>query len=185
MNDEALLEALPVEAHSVATLDRPRAQAIELLDGDEIIQLCIKPSHWFILMVSARAVIAATLVGLAAWSVRSAVGAPADALLLLAVVGGLARVAIASLQWASSLYVLTNRRVVRFRGVMAVERQERMLAELGEPCVVSTPPQRWLRLGSIMLPSVCDRREVLGWEHLSNVEEVHERLRCAIGRSRR
>jgi hypothetical protein len=185
MSQQAVLDTPSVDAYSVATLERPRPQAIELLDGDEIIQLCIKPSHWFIAIVAARTVGMSLLFACAALWVRSAAGALADLALVAAAGAGVMRLMLASLQWASSLYVLTNRRVVRFRGVMSVQREERMLTELDDPEVTVSAPQRWLRLASIAMPCVHGRREPLRWEHLSNAAEVHEQVLVARRRARR
>jgi uncharacterized membrane protein YdbT with pleckstrin-like domain len=83
------------------------------------------------------------------------------------------RAAIGSLQWASRLYVLTNRRVLRFSGVFNVRVVECRLARVQAADLRITPPQRVLGLGTIRFAAADDGREIL-WDQLAHPREVHE-----------
>ena len=55
MSGETRFDAVHVEATPTAAIDERRAAPLELLDQDEIIELSIRPSLWFVPIVSARA----------------------------------------------------------------------------------------------------------------------------------
>ena len=94
------------------------AQAVvpaHLLDGGEVIHFAIKPSPWFVVIVSLRWLAVAVFLGVLAsreffphaylWYVYQ-----------LAVLVAGARLVWAILEWATRTYVLTNHRVMRIRG---------------------------------------------------------------------
>ena len=178
---EDLFEAVNLD--SVATLDRPQAAPLELLDGGEVIELSIKPSLWQIALESARPVAGAALVGACAWFLRSAIGAAADFVLAATALVAILRVAQASLVWASSLYVLTNRRAIRFRGVVRVETQERKLATIREAQLRVSATQRSLRLGTLHMRCEQDEQPLV-WPNAPRASEVHARVLRAIRKAR-
>src|SRR3989304_3816056 len=101
-----------------------------LLDRDEIVILAVKPSLWFVLFVSARwLALAGVVIVLAALFDEPFM---LDTLTLVegALALAAARVGIALLQWASRLYVLTNRRVIRVRGILRVDVFECQLSRI-------------------------------------------------------
>ena len=101
-----------------------------LLDRDEIVILAVKPSLWFVLFVSARwLALAGVVIVLAALFDQPFM---LDTLTLVegALALAAARVGIALLQWASRLYVLTNRRVIRVRGILRVDVFECQLSRI-------------------------------------------------------
>jgi membrane protein YdbS with pleckstrin-like domain len=128
------------------------AARLELLGGDEITQLTLKPSLWFIPLVSLRWVATMAVIALAlAWAMQS--GWTAQGLLAFQAACSIAaiRVGIGTLQWASHLYVLTNQRVLCFAGVLNVRVAACPLARVAEAELRSELYQRWLRLGTITL----------------------------------
>jgi membrane protein YdbS with pleckstrin-like domain len=177
-------DVVHAEAAVAGTDVGARPRPLEMLDGGEIIQLCIKPSRWYVLLVSARylaACLALVLVSVAfVPPTRSVTGASVVAAGLAAALGC---VAAAALQWAARLFVLTNRRVLRFHGVLNVERRECLLTGVAGVELRASPGQRLLRLGSISIRPADDGPPLL-WEHLSQPQQVHETLRRAIRRAR-
>ena len=53
------------------------------------------------------------------------------------------------MQWASRVYVLTNRRIMRIRGVFSADLFECALVKIIGSKVVAGPHERVLRLGTI------------------------------------
>jgi len=154
------------------------------LDGNEIIELSIKPSWWFIPMVSLKWVLTATLLGaLLAIVARGRVSA--QVLLAFQVLATIAvlRVGFGALQWASRLYVLTNRRVMRFRGVLNVEVAECPLTRIAGVDLRVLGHQRLLRLGSVVMTPADSNAAPIVWDDLAHPHEVHERLVRAVRRA--
>ncbi|MEW6250156.1 MAG: PH domain-containing protein [Planctomycetota bacterium] len=175
--DSVVADATPaVEVRPVAA---PKAAA--LLDGDELIQLSIKPSLWYIPLVSLNVVVAAfALALLLAFTMRT--GITWTATLPFQVLGAAAalRLAIATLQWASRLYVLTNRRVLRFEGVWNVSVAECRLAQIGHVDLQVAWYSRWLRIGTIAMRSADDACQPCLWRDVARPQEIHEILVRAI-----
>ena len=183
MTQSSTLEAVHVEATPAVTSEEAVASTIQL-DGDEIIQLSIKPSLWFIPVVSLRFVAAAGLLAAAvAFAMR---GSGADLgwrIVQLLVILAIVRLALAALQWASRLYVLTNRRAMRFRGVLSVDVSECPLAKISEPELCVAAYQRGLRLGTIRMHPAAAELAQVEWEQVAGASEVHELLVRAIRNS--
>jgi hypothetical protein len=157
------------------------AAKLELLDGDEIIQLSIKPSLWLIPLVSLNllAAIIAVTAGLAVAMRAGYVPETAAPFQILAGLAGL-RLAVATLQWASRLYVLTNRRVMRFKGTLNVEVAECRLTKISQ-VDLHIPSYGWaLRLGSIRLRSAEPPAASLDWDDVARPQHIHEILVRAI-----
>ncbi|MBU0639246.1 MAG: PH domain-containing protein [Planctomycetes bacterium] len=174
-------EAIHVDANPVAAADK--AAASIHLDGDEVVQLSIKPSLWHIPLVSAQVVLPMALLAVIvaiAWRGGWSQGA---LVFPLAVVVGILRIALASLQWASQLYVLTNRRVMRFRGVLSVNVAECPLSKVNRVELRTPWHQRLLRLGSIVLTPADPQRASVTWELVARPKETHELLVRAIRKS--
>ena len=181
MSDVGLLDAVHANAAS-AVARPPRAIAAEILDGDEVIQLSIKPSLWYIPLVSFNVALPLLLIAVLALGVAAPSGWPVVGALLgqVAALAAVVRVAFASLEWASRLYVLTNRRVLCFRGVLAVKVSECRLNRVAQAALRGTRPERILRLGSIDLVPRCDSDTTVTWSCLSKPADVHEILTRAI-----
>lgn len=183
MNEPEPIPSVVAEASPAAKAPAVGAVAtakLELLGGDEIVELSIKPSPWFVFLVSARWLLVLTLMAAAlvvalqqGWSREKSVA-------FQVVVGvGLLRVTIAMLQWASRLYVLTNRRVMRFTGVLNVSVSECLLARIGRADLQIAPYQRTLRLGTIQMAGNPDGPTVT-WDQVAQPQAIHERLVRAI-----
>jgi hypothetical protein len=160
---------------------RVAAAQLELLDGDEIIQLSIKPSPWFILLESARAL---GVVALAVGALTLAMSAGYTTVSLLPfqvlIALGALRVGLAMLQWASRLYVLTNRRIMRFRGVLAVQVAACPLTRISEVTLETPWAGYWLRTGTIRLRAADPDAPPLDWNDVARPHEVHDILTRAV-----
>jgi hypothetical protein len=155
-----------------------------LLDGGEIVHFAIKPSPWFVLLTSARWLLIGILLALAAgtdvipspyrWYVyQAAFWVPA------------ARVAWAMLDWVSRLYVLTNRRVMRIRGVFNVDLFECSLDRIQNTAVSLPLAERVLRVGSITFQTAAAAGGgTASWRIVARPLEIHEQLRQAIQRAK-
>lgn len=181
MSDETRFDAVHVDANPAATVEEAPAAQIELLDQDEIVELSIKPSLWFVPIVSARVVVLVGAVAAVATVVmRGSSPVLAMYVVPLAVLAALLRVVIASLQWASRVYVLTNRRVMRFSGVLSVDIADCRLARIGRTNLRLTTVQRGLGLGSICMSEAEDSEPAIVWDHVAKAGEIYAKLIRAI-----
>lgn len=166
--------ALPAEQVAVPT---------ELLDGGEVVLLAIKPSLWTVVFSSAQWVcVAAVIIALDWWSGRSlsaAIHVPV-AEIALAVAG--LRIGVGMMQWVAQAYVLTNRRIMRIRGVVRVEVFACPLVQVLGTEVTVSPPEAITRLGTIRFNTKADF-SVRCWYHIAHAHEVHAEVRRAIERA--
>lgn len=180
MNADARLDAVGQEVNGAAAIEASSV-AIELLDESEIVEFSIKPSLWYIVFVSARFLGAAALLAIAGALFR---GENADSLTTylaaLASIAALLRVAIASLQWASRVYVLTNRRVMRCSGVLNVDVVDCKLADVARTHMQLGSVQRTLRLGTIQITPADQRQTPIAWEHVARAGDIYAKVVRAI-----
>lgn len=179
MSAQPGLDALGVDASALA-----KAEALAKLNisGDEIIEMSIKPSLWYIPVVSFRVVTGVVLLAAAALGLdhdlaqRPLIGYLAGLLVL-------SRLAFAALQWASRVYVLTNRRVIRFSGVLSVTVLECPLRSVSDARLFATWYQALLRLGSVVIERHTAAPVRINWAHIAQPRVVHEKLLRAIQRA--
>ncbi len=185
MRASPTLEAVHSEVGTMATLDQVRARPLAMLDGGEIIELSIKPSLWYLPISAGRFTVLCALLAIATGLVAPPAASAAGTLTIAGfLAAAVVRVGVAALQWASRLYVLTNRRVLRFRGILTVHVNECPLSRVAEAELHSSIPQRLLRLGSIRVQPLDKRLEAVSWEHIARPAQVHETLLRAIRRAR-
>lgn len=182
--ERRLAAAAAVEGSGTFVADTEALPVAEqLLDGGEIVILAIKPSLWFVLFDAARWVLvgAALLVVAAVPSLRFA-GMTSRAAAELAVLLITVRLAIAFLRWVSRFYVLTNRRIMRMRGVFAADLCACPLRAIRSASVSVGPHERATGLGTILIagePADAD----LHWHTIARPAEIHAHIRRAIDRA--
>ena len=185
MSEKGRVDAVHVEAGPVAAVDETAAGQLKLLDGDELIELSLKPSLWFIAFVSARFVsVVLVLAGLLAMATRNNGSLLAGYTVSLLVLAGILRILMASVQWASRVYVLTNRRVMRLAGVLNVSISDCQLSRVGGAALQEGGGQRWLGLGTIRITTAGTQPRVIVWEHVARAGDVYAKVMRAIKKSR-
>lgn len=178
-----------VAAASKTTETKPLTAAdlvpVHLLDGGEVVLFAIKPSLWFILFASVRWLIVLGAVIALAPYLSLVFGRINGTLVAKAAVAlGAARVGFAILEWASRLYVLTNRRVMRIRGVFNINLFECSLLKIENTDVVLTWYERLFGLGTVAFATAGTGPFETSWAHVAHPLEVHEQVRAAINRAR-
>ena len=160
--------------------------AEKFIQEGEIIILAVKPSGWFVLLVSWPVLAVAALVAAAAY----VAGETFDAKVLrqmayLACSGvGALRVILACCQWVAQLYVLTNRRIVTCRGLLNGVITDLPLNSLARTVLSATTFERALGLGSLFFQDRQERTAPVGWIHLARVADVQEIVDEAIRRAK-
>ena len=154
----------------------------DLLIDDEQIVFAVKPSLWTIAFLCFRTVLIAVVVAMLAlfagpflqlerWSAPIVQGC------IVAVLG---RVVFAFLQWLSRTYVLTDRRVIRIRGVLTIDVFQCSLVRIQNTFLVLTLPQRLLGLGSIVFATAGTGSVEAVWQHVKTPLNIHQQLLHAI-----
>jgi hypothetical protein len=178
-------DELVVQAHGptggAVGLAMPAVVPEHLLDGGEVVHFAIKPSPWFVPLVSVRWLVAgAALIALALWFPLGASGK-----WYLWQAGfwlGAVRLGWAMLEWVSRLYVLTNRRVMRIRGVFNVELFECALDRIQNTHYTASLGERIFRVGTITVETA-GPAGIGSWLIVARPLEVHEKLRQAVHRA--
>lgn len=169
------------EARPGAAAIKPATAPLSLLDGDEIIQLSIKPSVWYIPLVSLNFGATALLAGIGLYfAMRGGVLAESALPFQVLIAAAAVRLGLATLQWASRLYVLTNRRVMRFKGVLNVDVAQLRLSDVGRVDVQAGSLARALRLGTLQIASAEEKARPCIWREVARPLEVHEILVRAV-----
>lgn len=152
-----------------------------LLDGGEEVVFAIKPSAWFVLLVSLRwmavAIVLASLAG-------TEVVAPAYRAYVLnvAILVAGARLGWATIEWVSRLYVLTNRRVMSIRGVSSVQMFECTLDRIQNSYLTLSVTERLARVGTVVFQTDAGHGGTGSWQCVARPLEVEEKVREAIRR---
>jgi len=159
----------------------------ELLQSGEAIVLLQKPSPWYIMLESLRFLGAVAAISLLAlWISKQGyyIGVSRKELLLLTVAVEGARLFWQFLEWLSRVYVLTDRRVIRVKGVIRVQIFEAPLPRVQHTTTTFSLRERFFGLGSIHMATAGTGSTEASWVMLANPLEVHRILVQALNRYR-
>ena len=159
----------------------------ELLQGGEAIVLLLKPSPWFIILEPLRTLLTMLVVLIIALWVENQgyrFGLTHHELLLLGT--GLIGVRIfwQFLEWLSRVYVLTDRRVIRVKGVIRFQVFETQLQQIQHTKMTFSLRERLFGLGSIHVATAGTAMMEASWVMLTDPLGVHRVLVQTINRYR-
>ena len=177
---------MQAEAASEGIQSIPSNAVQQILQADETVLLVLRPSPWFILLdglgVYLLIVIGALFfawLGHQPWAPmllpESRVFPIFGTLLLI-------RVAWKFLDWANRIYVLTDRRVIRRRGVILLSLVEAPLRRIQHSAIYARLLERVLGLGSIGFATAGSGGFEVVWELIGSPVETHARVLEAIER---
>jgi len=172
----------PVRQDKPTNTDLDDLLPSDLLIDDEQIVFVIKPSLWTIAFLCFRTVLIAVVVAMLAlfagpllelgrWSMPVVQGC---------IVVVLVRMVFAFLQWLSRTYVLTDKRVIRIRGVLTIDIFQCSLVRIQNTFLVLTLPQRLLGLGSIVFATAGTGSVEAVWQHVKTPLDIHHQIIHAI-----
>ncbi|MCG8509845.1 MAG: PH domain-containing protein [Rhodospirillales bacterium] len=174
-------------------VDQPVAQRAatmlpaELLHGDEVIILLLKPSPWFIVLEPLK-----TLAILALLTVAAVYGATMVDLGILprnvALTGisiALLRVFWQFLEWLSRVYVLTDQRVIVVGGVLRVRVFQTLLQNIQHTDLLFSIRERFFSLGTLAFSTAGTGSIEAAWTMIANPLAIHKQVVEAIKRYRR
>ncbi len=158
-----------------------------LQDGESII-LAIKPSSWFVLLVSLPVLLIAVGLGSGAYLADRLFGYESIPLklsgLALSFIS-LVRIMVASFQWLGRLYVLTNRRAMLIRGIMKINVTECPLVDIAETILTASNAERPLSVASMYFRTNENKYEPIIWLYLSEPAKIQQTVEQAIHQAKR
>jgi len=157
-----------------------------LLEDGEVVLLATKPSGWFVLLVSWRVVVLtglAAVILILAEPVLHAPAASRQAVILLCVAVCCLRVILGCFQWLGRLYVLTNKRILRIKGVMRAEVFACPLRRIRRVLPGATVPERLLGVGSLYFQTGEQAGADGAWIHLARPLSIRDLIEQAIRRA--
>jgi len=168
-----------------------RAEAMlpaELLQPGEVIILLIKPHPIYILLAPIRVfgiiALAATLLVLLSKRGYPVVWSPRE-IVLVALVLMLIRLVWQAFEWLSRVYVLTDQRIIRIRGVLTVSVFECQLTKLQQTDLILPLSQRLLGLGTLGFATAGTAAHEAFWVMVNKPLEVHQKVVETIRRYHR
>ena len=155
-----------------------------LVEDDELVILLLRPSILYILLASLGSLLVIAVVTLALMYLGRLVGTPGTDTVAfgLGVAGGVVRLAWQGLEWWSRLYVLTDRRVIRRKGVLRPSVFEATLRDIQHTSVFQLLRERTLGLGSIGFASAGSDVFDAFWVTIRQPFAVHRTIVDAIER---
>ena len=156
----------------------------QLIDPGEIIVLLLKPSPWFIVLGPLRSlsVLLVFTIAMIALDHTEVIGISnrdlaAFGLLLIGL-----RIIWQFLEWLSRVYVLTDRRVIRVKGVIRVQVFETRLDQIEHTELLLSLRERLFGLGTITFATAGTAITELWWTMIARPLEAHQHVVEAINR---
>ena len=192
-NQAARHDLAAAEASDAAAGDDQmvRATALlpaELLQPGEVIVLLLKPSPWLIILIPLR-FIAVTLLGATLITLLQDKGLPLGIdrndliIATLGIVG--VRLFWQMLDWFGRVYVLTDQRVIRVKGVLNVQVFECPLQKIQQTDLILPLVQRVFWLGTIGFATAGTAGHEAFWLMVAKPLEVHAKVVETLRRYRR
>ena len=152
----------------------------DLISEDETVIFAIKPSLWLIVFSSFRTVVIALGISLAAMLLSPWLRDLSKYIIEICGAIALVRLGYAVMQWVSRSYVLTNKRVIRIRGVFTIDIFQCALNKVQNTFMTLDLPQRFLGLGDIEFTTAGTGGIEAIWRHLRQPLQVHQQLIQAL-----
>ena len=158
----------------------------DLLDDGEVVLLAVKPSGWFVLLISLPVLVGAVLVATGVYVADEVLhmAGPQPTVLLICLAVGCLRLVIACFQWLGCLYVLTSKRIMCIRGVVRTDVLAFPLKKIAQVFVTAGSLERTLQLGSLEFEISGNLDSQSRWSCLANPTEVYQAVLDAIHRTR-
>jgi uncharacterized membrane protein YdbT with pleckstrin-like domain len=156
-----------------------------LLQPDEAVILLLKPSILFVPLASVTSLL--LIAGAAfflAWLDRRVPALPwsDDVVIASGVLLGAMRLLWQFLEWTNRIYVLTDRRIIRRRGVIRVSVFECRLDQLQQTAVFQSLRERLFFLGTICFATAGAAAFIAVWDYVSRPFEVQRTVAEAVER---
>ena len=179
-------EGLTSDSDALATRAATLLPA-QLLQGGEIIVLLLKPSPWFILLASLPTLIIIGILTVAAVVAHRSfsLGLNESEIVLFGCVLIVLRLFWQFVEWLSRVYVLTDRRIIRIRGVLRVSIFESPLQQIQHTNLLFSLRERVFVLGTIAFATAGTAAVEAAWIMIAKPLDVHQKVVETINRYKR
>ena len=168
----------------LAAIAEPLVPAGVLKDGETVL-LAIKPSGWFVLLVSWPVLAVVALVALGLYLLWRYIGVnlPLNAAMCLCLAVACIRITVACMQWLGRMYILTDRRIMSVRGAVRSDVASWMLKDIRQLALSAGRADKLLGIASLLVVAGSDDVPQPAWTHLARPIEVHRIVSEAAGRA--
>lgn len=178
-----------VNGQDDAALERARVAGLlpaDLLQPGEIIILLLKPSPWYILLAPLATITAMVILVLLTAQLNNwmSIGISQRDLFLLGVALVGVRLFWQFLEWLSRIYVLTDRRVIRVKGVLRVQVFETPLKTIQHTYALFSLRERLFGLGTMAFATAGTAFIEATWEMVARPLQVHKQIVQTLERYR-
>jgi len=156
----------------------------QLLQGGEVVQLMLRPSLWFIPLICLKFLGCVAIALIAAKIYDEQLPGPMRFYLEAAIFIAGTRLAIATMQWYTRLYVLTDLRVMRIAGIFRIQVADCPLRRVAVARTFCTTREKITRIGTIEIIPQEETHHVCTWQMVARPREVLKIVRAAIARSK-
>jgi uncharacterized membrane protein YdbT with pleckstrin-like domain len=165
-----LAEPTSVRADSAVIVPRG------LIQDGEIIVLAVKPSGFFVVLASLPVVLAVAAIWIATYVLHGWLPkvVPDRAIAALCALAVAVRLIVAILQWLARFYVLTDRRVIRVKGVLRVDIFECPLTRVQNTYLTLALAERVFGMGTIWFATAGTGGPEAAWLMIAKPREIHQ-----------
>ncbi|MCH2144364.1 MAG: PH domain-containing protein [Phycisphaerales bacterium] len=164
----------------------PSLSVQKVLQDDETVLMVLRPSPWFVVIDGAGVYLLILLGSLfCAWlghKTWSPVAIPESQIFPACASLLMIRLIWKIIDWANRIYVLTDRRVLRRRGVIMLSIIEMPLRRMQHSAIYARVLERSLALGTIGFASAGSSGFEVVWEMVSDPVDVHHKVLEAVER---
>ena len=165
----------PVAGEADLTAPEGALPALDLQDA-EVVILVIRPSGWFVVLTAWPVLVMAALVAVAEGLLYalSGNGPGRQMVLLVCLAVGAGRLMIGCFQWSGLLYVLTNRRALRFRGLARPGPLSIALKAVVGTHLTAPRMERMVGVAGLVFNSSEPRQRAPFWTHIARAGEIKQ-----------
>ncbi len=167
---------------------RPEALLpMQIFQPGEVIILLLKPSPWFILLESLGTILKVVVLAVVGMTLANRgydFFFGARDVLLLAILLIFVRLSWQFMDWLGRTYVLTDRRMIRVRGVMRVSVFECQLKQVQHTTAHFSLRERVLGLGTIGWNTAGTAGNAAHWQTIAHPLDVHQTIVRTLDRYR-
>jgi uncharacterized membrane protein YdbT with pleckstrin-like domain len=172
-------------APAVEAAEEELAGIAHLLQPGETVILLLKPSLLFVPLASVSSLLGIAMVTFFfAWLERRFPALPGSdhMFIALGILCGAVRLLWQVLEWITRIYVLTDRRIIRRKGVVRVSVFECPLGNVQQTAVLQSLRERVFFLGTLCFATAGAASFIALWQYVANPFEVQRTVADAIER---
>jgi len=170
----------PARTHPLAAM----MIAGQMLQGGEIVQLMLRPSLWLIPLISLKFLGCVAIALIASKIYDDQLPGPMRFYVEAAMIIAGTRLFIATMQWYTRLYILTDRRVMQIGGIFRIQVIDCPLRRVAVARACFSTRERITRIGTIEIIPQEEPCHVCIWQMVARPREVLKIIRSAIARCR-